>query len=348
MLVLSRLRALLLTASLLFACAAPPAKVPGDAGLVVGKEQAPLGYVEIGPVVGSHGEGCGVFGARGTAEGAMQALRNAALRRGANYLQVVKVTEPTADRNCVGHVYKAEGIAYRKPASEVAPSATPPVAAPAPRWEVLYSTAPDVSLPDSRTRLTPPEQAKILGTLFERYIESGVCGPLSDPSAPAPSLEQARASGQFRPAVGDAVAGAFTVRGARELLVLVHVGECHASAAQGYGTRRLVLMRGDRPVLDLETTATGIEAARDLNLDGTLEVVLGEGATGQGVVTKQATVVSLARGKLSEVRALGQVLEDTCSGPTPTGLKSTRVSSLAGATPEFRVEARETACAPAP
>ena len=160
MLVPPKLRVLALT-SLLLACAPAPAKSPADAKLEIG-DTPPRGYVEIGRVEGTHGKGCGVFGARGNAAGAMQALRNAALARGADYLQVTKTTEPTADRNCTSHVYKAEGVAYRRPAQKTAPetpSGSPPPAGPI--WEVLYSSSPDVSVPDSRARLTPPELSLI-------------------------------------------------------------------------------------------------------------------------------------------------------------------------------------------
>lgn len=346
MLVPPKLRVLALT-SLLLACAAAPAKDPADAKLEIG-DTPPQGYVEIGRVEGTHGKGCGVFGARGNAAGAMQALRNAALARGADYLQVTKTTEPTADRNCTSHVYKAEGVAYRRPAQKTAPeppSSSPPPAGPL--WEVLYSSSPDVSVPDSRERLTPPEQAKILHTLFDRYIESGVCAPLPDSSAP-PSLEQARAMGQFRPVVGDAIAGSFTAPRTRQLLLLVHVGECYASAEQRYGTKRFVVMQGDTPVLNVETGVTNLEAAKDLDLDGILEVLAVVDATRQGLVEKQAMLFSFAGSKLTPLDIFGPVFEDSCAAPTPKGVKSTVIRVLPGARPEFRFDRNVTPCEPPP
>jgi hypothetical protein len=335
-----KLRVLALT-SLLLACAPLPPKAPGDSRLTVGESPAPLGYEPIGRIEGTHGKGCGVFGGRGNAEGAMQALRNAALARGADYLQVTKVTEPTADRNCVSHVYKAEGIAYRKrqPPKPDVPKA--------PRWELLYSTSPSVSVPHSSTRLTPPEQAKLLRQLFDRYIESGVCAPLPEGSAP-PSLEAAREAGQFRPAVGDAVSGAFTAPHARELLLLVYVGECHASAEDLYGTRRLVVLQGDTPVLNVETDATHLAAVKDVDLDGTLEVVSVTELTKNGALEKRATLLSLRGGTPTSLEAFGQVYEDTCSGPTPGAVKTTVVKVLPGPKPEFGVEPSESACPSAP
>jgi hypothetical protein len=334
--------------SLLLSCAPAPAKTPGDSKLEVGEGPAPLGYEEIGRVEGTHGKGCGVFGDRGNAAGAMQALRNAALARGADYLQVTKTSEPTADRNCVSHVYQAEGVAYRKPAVKAAkpahPSPTPPAG---PTWELLYSSSPQISVPDSRTRLTPPEQAKILRKLFAAYIESGACKPLPDQSAAA-DLEQARTTGQFRPAVGDAIAGSFTAPHARELLLLVHVGECHASAEQRYGTRRFVVMAGDTPVLNVETGVTSLEAAKDLDLDGTLEVMTVAEGTRQGVVEKQAMLFSFAGGTLNPLDILGPVFEDTCAAPTPSGVKSAVIEVLPGPRPQFRFDRKQTPCSNPP
>jgi hypothetical protein len=334
----TKLRVLAL-ASLLFACAPAPPKSPGDSKLEVGEEPAPLGYVEIGRLEATHGKGCGVFGDRGNAEGAMQSLRNAALARGAHYLQVTKTTEPTADRNCVSHVYKAEGVAYRKPA----PRTEAPVAPPAPSWQVLYSSSTEISVPDSRTRLTPPEQANILHTLFDRFIESGVCASRSDPSAP-PNLEDARATGQFRPAIGDAVAGSFTAPGVKELLLLVHVGECHANAEQRYGTRRFVVMQGDTPVVNVETDVTHLESAKDLDLNGTLEVLAVAEGTRQGVLEKQAMLFSFVGGKLNALDILGPVFEDTCASAMPSGVKSTVVNVLPGTRPELRMDRKQSPC----
>ena len=343
MLASPKLRVLALT-TLLFACAPAPPRAPGNEELELGEGPPPPGYVELGRVEGTHGEGCGVFGARGSAAGAMQRLRNAALARGADYLRVTKTTEPTADRNCVSHVYKAEGVAYRK-ASNTAASQKARAGA---TWELLYSSSPEVKLPDSRARLTPPEQAKLLHALFDRYIEDGACAPLSDASAP-PSLEQARAAGQFRPVVGDAIAGAFTAPGASELLVLVHVGECYASAEQRHGTRRFVVLRGETPVLNVETGVTDLEGAKDLDLDGTLEVLTVADATKQGLVEKQAMLFSFAGGKATQLEHFGPVFEDTCATQTPSGVKSTVIRVLPGAKPEFRLDESRSACeSPAP
>jgi hypothetical protein len=273
----------------------------------------------------------------------MQALRNAALARGAAYLQVTKTSEPTADRNCVSHVYKAEGVAYRKPAPRKDAEAPPP----APRWEVLYSSSPEVSVVDSRTRLTPPEQAEILHRLFDRFIESGVCAPAPDPNA-TPNLEEARATGQLRPAIGDAVAGAFTAPGEKELLLLVHVGECHANAEQRYGTRRFVVMQGDTPVVNVETGVTHLATAKDLDRNGTLEVLTVTEGTRQGTLEKQAMLFSFVAGKPTPLDDMGPVFEDTCASPTPSGVKSTVVSVLPGRTPAFRLDRRQSPCPSSP
>lgn len=334
-----KLRVLALT-SVLLACAPPPPKAPGDSKLTVGEGPAPLGYEELGRVEGTHGKGCGLFGGRGTAEGAMQALRNAALARGADYLKVTKLTEPTADRKCVSHVFKAEGVAYRKPSA--------PGVAKAPRWELVYSSSPSISAPNSSTRLTPPEQARILGKLFDRYIESGVCAPIPEGSAP-PSLEASREAGQIRPAVGDAVSGSFTAPNARELLLLVYVGECHASAEELYGTRRLVVLQGETPIVNVETEATHLAAVKDVDIDGIHEIVtVAELTKDERVLEKQATLLSLKGGTPTPLENLGQVYEDTCSGPNPSAVKTSVVKVLLGAKPEFRVERSESACPNAP
>jgi hypothetical protein len=96
---------------------------------VLSQSAPPAGSVKLKPLAVKDGNGCGLLAARGSVEGAYALLRREADKLGANYVQILSVEEPILTHECMGHEYKATGIAYRKPSS--APLASPPtVAAP--------------------------------------------------------------------------------------------------------------------------------------------------------------------------------------------------------------------------
>jgi hypothetical protein len=71
------------------------------------------GYAPLGPVTGTHGDGCGDFGHRGEYEDALVALRNAAVERGATYVTIVSVLEPHQNGTCLDQRFVIRGLAYR-------------------------------------------------------------------------------------------------------------------------------------------------------------------------------------------------------------------------------------------
>lgn len=75
-------------------------------------EPAP-GAQLIGPVEASHGSGCGAFGESGTEQGALENLKIAAFKRGANYVQVKDRTPPHPTEFCFDQRYRISGFAYR-------------------------------------------------------------------------------------------------------------------------------------------------------------------------------------------------------------------------------------------
>jgi hypothetical protein len=81
----------------------------------VGKRDPDPGMEEIGPVSATHGDGCGAFGTRGTYEGAYTLLKNEAARLGADFVQILTLTEPYhRNPNCFDNRFVIRGIAYRR------------------------------------------------------------------------------------------------------------------------------------------------------------------------------------------------------------------------------------------
>ena len=115
--------------------AAVPVLSPAERGVTIAASEPPASAVLLGPVQASHGKGCGILGsARGTLEGATALLREAAARRGADFVQLLTTTEPYSGRDCFHQEYSLTGVAYRvaPPAPKPVPAAVFVSAAPAP------------------------------------------------------------------------------------------------------------------------------------------------------------------------------------------------------------------------
>ena len=118
--------------SLLIACAAcalcacggkRPAHSGSGYGVVLSDEAPPADYERLGELSVKSGEGCGVLGKSGSREDAESLLKDAARKRGGNYVQVTSHEPPRPNHQCVEHEHKLTGVAYRAPApAPAAPS----------------------------------------------------------------------------------------------------------------------------------------------------------------------------------------------------------------------------------
>jgi len=100
---------------------------PGGQAVLARKSDPPRGAQEIGPIEVTHGSGCGGFGEKGTYEGALALLRNRGARMGADYVQIMTMTQPHSEVGCFDNSFVIRGIAYKlgspPPAATVAPAA---------------------------------------------------------------------------------------------------------------------------------------------------------------------------------------------------------------------------------
>lgn len=89
------------------------ATLPDTSRVRVGS-QPPGGLNEqLGAITAKHGGGCGLYGARGSYEGAFTLLRNKAAELGADYVQILRVTEPRMEGICLSQAFVIDGMAYR-------------------------------------------------------------------------------------------------------------------------------------------------------------------------------------------------------------------------------------------
>jgi len=105
-----------------------PAAARGSETVQVRKGDPPDGYIEVGAISATNGNGCGGFGARGTHEGAMAELKNQAVRMKADYVRLDIAVEPhDVPGGCFDNDYVLRGVAFRRGAAPVSSaSASPP------------------------------------------------------------------------------------------------------------------------------------------------------------------------------------------------------------------------------
>lgn len=94
---------------------APPETMTAEEAAVrVLKSDPPDGYTDVGTITSSDGQGCGIFeGSTGNLDRVMMKFKKAAAAKGANYVQLLSITEPNKSANC--NEYVLTGIAYKKP-----------------------------------------------------------------------------------------------------------------------------------------------------------------------------------------------------------------------------------------
>lgn len=93
----------------------PPILLITGADRIEVSEQPPGDdYQALGPVWGSDGERCGIFGSEGTFERAEVSLKNWTLRAGGDYAHITSKVEPHQNGNCFENEYKLDATAYKR------------------------------------------------------------------------------------------------------------------------------------------------------------------------------------------------------------------------------------------
>ena len=105
-------------------CAAtPPAPpTPGAETVRVATNHPGGSFVELGPVTGVDGQGCGDSGKRGSRDGAVSSLMKNAFAMGGTHVQVLALHEPRQMGECFVNAYRINGTAYREAKSAAQPA----------------------------------------------------------------------------------------------------------------------------------------------------------------------------------------------------------------------------------
>lgn len=100
----------------LSACASrrPEPPAPGAESVRVATSHPGVAFLELGPVTGVDGQGCGDAGKRGSRDGAIASLMKNAFSQGGTYVEVRTFNEPRQFGDCFVNVYRINGVAYRE------------------------------------------------------------------------------------------------------------------------------------------------------------------------------------------------------------------------------------------
>ncbi len=126
-----RSRGIVAFVALLVSCQAkPPTVARGSEAIDVRESDPPPGSKSLGPIESANGRGCGLYGAKGSYDGALAALRNEAEERGGDFVRVTRVTEPHVEGGCYEERFVIRGMLFRVNPAPVGTSVEAPAATP--------------------------------------------------------------------------------------------------------------------------------------------------------------------------------------------------------------------------
>jgi hypothetical protein len=184
-------------------------------------------------------------------------------------------------------------------------------------------------------RIPAATQRNVLSKLFRRYLtDPDKCSSQFDAGNAADPLAAARKAGQIVPSIVDMATGSFTAAGQVQTLYVISVGECNASHADNYGTKRVVIFSGQQLVANVDAEfKSGIARKTDLNGDGIDELVMMSSDMGQGTLITMAVLVSFQNGTFRVIEDFGTVVEDSCGSGFPGSSSKASVLYTANAAP---------------
>ena len=203
------------------------------------------------------------------------------------------------------------------------------------------------------TRNNPPRttraiERKVLSTVFPRYLnDERNCK--EDVDTPGEYLAAMRKAGQIVPSILDAATGSFTAPGQDQVAYVISVGECNASHADNFGSKRLAIFAGNKLVLDTDVNfKSGILRKTDLNLNGVDELLMFGGDMHQGILIETAALYELQGMKLVVLQDFQKVYEDSCASLiTGSGIEASVIflpTARSGQMPAFEVENHRSRC----
>ena len=199
-------------------------------------------------------------------------------------------------------------------------------------------------------KIATQTQKLVLSKVFRKYLtDENKCNQNFAGDGRNDFLQAARNAGQIVPSIVDSAEGSFTARNKQETLYVISVGECNASHADNYGSKRVAIFAGQQLIADLDVNfLSNVVRTTDLDGDGVNELLMTTGDMAQGTLIEMASLLDFASGKLRAIEDFGTVVEDSCASLMAGSSSKASVITLTGGAPgkfpQIRVENYEGGC----
>jgi len=202
---------------------------------------------------------------------------------------------------------------------------------------------------NSPTKVSTATQKEVLSKVFKRYLTDDRRCKTDFDAGGSDYLSAARNAGQFVPSVVDSSSGSFTAAGQMQTAYIISVGECNASHADNYGSKRIAIFSGKQLIANLDINFnSSILRKTDLNGDGIDELLLSTGDMAQGTLIETAALYSFEQGKATVIEDFGQVTEDSCASGMPGSTVKSAVIEIGAVNtakmPKFKMDNYESPC----
>src|SRR5688572_2665950 len=145
--------------------------------------------------------------------------------------------------------------------------------------------------------ITAATQRLAMSKVFRKYLTDenkcrrDLAGGGSDYRAAA------RKAGLIAPSISESATGSFTASGQVQTAYVIFTGECGATHAVNFGSKRAAIFSGQHLVADVDSDfKSNIVRKTDLNSDGVDELLMTTGDMAQGTMTEIAALVGLTKG----------------------------------------------------
>lgn len=199
-------------------------------------------------------------------------------------------------------------------------------------------------------RITAAMSRKVLSAVFPKYLsDSRYCKEDVDTAGAEDYLAGMRKAGQIVPAILDTVTGSFTAAGQDQVAYLISVGECNASHADNFGSKRLAIFSGNRLVMNADAEfMSGILKKTDLDMNGIDELLMSVSDMHQGILEEVAALFAVRGRSLAKIEDFAKVYEDSCASLMRGSAIKASVIFLgpapSGRLPNFQVENYRSRC----
>ena len=198
-------------------------------------------------------------------------------------------------------------------------------------------------------RITAATQRMVLSKVFRKYLTDGdKCSHPVDASGDD-FLATARRAGQIVPSINDVMTGSFTAPGQTQTAYVIFVGECNASHAENFGSKRVAIFSGQQLIADVDVDFhASIMRKTDLDGDGVDELLMITGDMAQGTVVEMASLFEFRNRRARKIEDFGTVVEDSCASGMSGSSSKASVLSISdinpGKMPKLRIDNYVASC----